>query len=503
MDKGNENKDFFIDIFLENGALTVDRHISASQSFDITDEEKLKRFNDICVTVKAYIDKKFKELSDSEKNIETELQKRAITGEQTAVKMLTSKIKDVLITLKLSAEGFPNYYRDLGDAVFSELYGYSGLAPWINDYTEEYKRSSSAKLIGTDLYCLIDGKSIKQPQVISNQRREQLRRSLLLNYPKERLESGHNEVFLQREDGSHIRVTLMSGEYTYPDKDVIVFRKYLLSDPESLTFENLASYGTFPDECCDLFKALVECGPNIFFCGEVRSGKTTFLQTWQHYEDPTLEGTTVSSDEETDYSKITKGPLVQVIADANKLDQVEKSLKRLDSNYIILSEVRTPAEYRFFLGITNMGTRRCKCTIHDNSAINFPYKMATEIVSAYGGNQEAVISQLYSNIDYVFELYEVPTDRSRKRLKGIVEMRYDPVTNLCSAHRICKYDAESDTWRWKCDIGEDKKLLAMGYEEPFNRFISILKKLEEENPLLGNTVVYPAYYAGNRKMQEE
>ena len=497
--------DFFIDQFLEKGIniLTADES-AAGQGFSISETKKFKRFNEVCNTVKAYLDKEFKELSDNEKKRETDLQKHAIIGEQKAVKRLVNKIKDALISLKLSTEGYPDYYRDLGDAVFNELYGYSGIAPWINDYTKEYARSSSAKLIGKDLYCLIDGKSVKQPQVISDQRREQLRRSLLLNYPKERLEAGHNEVFLQREDGSHVRVTLMSGDFTYPGKDVIVFRKYLMSDPSNLTFENLASYGTFPKECCDLFKALVNCGPNIFFCGEVRSGKTTFLQTWQHYEDPTLEGTTVSSDEETDYAAITKGPLVQVIADANKLDQVEKSLKRLDSNYIILSEVRTAAEYRFFLGITNMGTRRCKCTIHDNSAINFPYKMATEIVSAYGGNQEATISQLYSNIDYVFELYEVPTDRSKKRLKGIVELRYDPVNDLCSAHRICKYDAYTDTWSWKCDIGQDKKDLAMGYEEHFNKFISILKELERQNPLQGETVVYPAYYAGNHnKLQED
>lgn len=500
-------KDFFIDVFLEGNtaapASVEGERIVSGNSFKPSNKKAMKKFYETCASVKAFLDQNYQNLSDYEKQKETDLQKSAIIGENFAVKELTAKIKDALAKMNLLSEGYPNYYRELDSAVFAELYGFAGLTPWVNDYTEEYKRSSSAKLIGDNLYCLIDGKSVLQPQKISKERREQLRRALLLAYPKERLEAGHNEVYLKREDGEHIRTTLMSGDFTYPGQDVLVFRKYLLSDPSKLTFETLASYGTFPEKCCELFEELVKTGPNIFFCGEVRSGKSTFLQTWQHYEDPTLEGTTVSSDEETNYAEITKGPLVQIIADEKRLEQAEKSLKRLDSNYIILSEVRSAAEYKFFLGITNMGTRRCKCTIHDNSAVNFPYKMATEIVSCYGGNQEATISQLYSNIDYVFELYEVPTDRSKKRLKGIVEMRYDPVEDVCSAHRLCKYDAKTDSWKWKCDIGKDKFDLAMGNEKHLERVVEILRELERENPLEGETVVYPAYYKGNHKVKKE
>lgn len=477
----------------------IDKFISGNQNDENTAHGPAS-FPEVCERVKAYIDTFFRSMSESNEMTQfAELQKNAIIGEQEAVKRITLQIIDALTSLNLLAADYPNYYRSLPDAVFSELYGLSILAPWANDYTEEYKNSSSAKIIGDRLYCLINGKSVLQPQRISNERRAQLRHALLLAYPKERSDVGHNEVYLNREDGGHIRATLLGGDYTPSNQDVMVFRKYLISDTDNLSFEFLASKGTFPKECCELFRNLVSIGPNIFFCGEVRSGKSTFLQVWQHYEDPTLEGTTVSSDEETDYSKITSGPLVQIIADDQKLDQVEKSLKRLDSNYIILSEVRGAAEYRFFLGITNMGTRRCKCTIHDNNAINFPYKMATEIITSYGGNQEATISQLYSNIDYVFELYEVPTNRSRKRLKGIVELRYDPVADKCSAHRLCKYDAETDSWRWKADVGPDIKTLAMGQPKAYENICRILKSLEEKSPLPGETVVYPAYYAGNEK----
>ncbi len=485
--------EFFIDRFISG-------HAKASGGTDAG----ISKFCEVCERVKAYIDTFFRNISESNEMTQfADLQKKAIIGERDAVKKITAKIVDALTVLNLLAADYPNYYRNLPDAVFSELYGLSILAPWANDYTEEYRKSSSAKIIGDKLYCLINGKSELQPRRISRDRRAQLRHALLLAYPKERADLGHNEVYLNREDGGHIRATLLGGDYTPESLDVMVFRKYLISDPDELSFEALASKGTFPKECCELFRNLVAIGPNIFFCGEVRSGKSTFLQVWQHYEDPSLEGTTVSSDEETDYAKITNGPLVQIIADEQKLEQVEKSLKRLDSNYIILSEVRGAAEYRFFLGITNMGTRRCKCTIHDNNAINFPYKMATEIITCYGGNQEATISQLYSNIDFVFELQEVPSERSKKRLMGIVELRYDPVSDLCSAHRICKYDPKTDSWKWKADIGENIRSLASGYPGAYEKIRSLLAAFEMKNPLEGETVVFPAYYAGNQKRKEK
>ena len=150
-----------------------------------------------------------------------------------------------------------------------------------------------------------------------------------------------------------------------------------------------------------------------------------------------------------------------------------------------------------------MGTRRCKCTIHDNNALNVPYKMATEIITAYGGNQDATIAQLYSNSDYIFELFEVPTNRALKRLKGIVEMRYDSEKDTCSAHRICKYNAKDETWLWKCDIGEQIYDMAMGQEDVVDEMKRILTELETASPLTGNTVVYPSYYKGNNKINTD
>ena len=80
---------------------------------------------------------------------------------------------------------------------------------------DKYKKSSSAKLIGDSLYCLIDGKSVLQPQKIPYQRRHQLITALLPDSPKERKEDSFHEVYLT----NGIRVTIFSGEITKPGLD--------------------------------------------------------------------------------------------------------------------------------------------------------------------------------------------------------------------------------------------------------------------------------------------
>lgn len=153
---------------------------------------------------------------------------------------------------------YPPWYRSLAEGIFAELYGLSGLTPWAYDETEEYKNSSSAKLIGDRMYCLIDGRSVLQPQRISENRRQQLKRAFLLTAPKERIEKGFHEVYLH----NGIRITIYSGDRTKPGQDVMVFRKYILRE---LTFEKLAELGTIPAESVELFKTMVRLGFNVLF----------------------------------------------------------------------------------------------------------------------------------------------------------------------------------------------------------------------------------------------
>ncbi len=454
-------------------------------------------FYQLCAYVEAVFEEDWRETDESAKAKKLEREKRAIMGHEREVRFYQERIGDIIADRGYEAIEFPPWYSTLEKGVFHEVYGLAGLAPWVYDECEAYKNSSSAKLIGDRLYCLIDGKSKLQPQRIGQKRREQLKRAFLLATPRERLEEGFHEVYLS----NGIRITIFSGERTKAGEDIMVFRKYILQE---LTFDHLAQLGTIPKESIDLFQLMIKIGYNVLFAGQVRSGKTTFLQVWQSYEDTSLEGLAIATDPETPWHRLMPtAPIMQLTADGKDLEKIGKSILRGDCDYILLEEMRDAAAYRLALEITSTGTRRSKATIHDSSAVNIPYKMGSKIKESYGGDLQSIIGQIFKNFQYVFEFYQLPADRSQKRLKGISRFDYDVYGDQVSVHEICRYNQDENCWLWKCDMedigsmdwGEGSKQggsLEYGKErEKMNR---LLKSLEKENPLQGRSVIYPRYY---------
>ena len=456
-------------------------------------EKQFYDFFQLCSTVKSCFEKEWKNAYEWEKEKILENEKRAIMGYEEDVALYKEQISQILRDLNgVSKVICPPWYSNVTDGIFAELYGLSGLDPWAYDKTDKYKESSSAKLIGDRLYCLIDGKSELQPQRIAQDRREQLKRALLMATPKERIEKGFHEVYLN----NGIRITIYSGERTKSGQDVMIFRKYVLKE---LTFEKMAHLGTIPADAVELFKVMVKLGYNVLFTGQVRSGKTTFMQTWQRYEDETLEGLAIATDPETPWQTLMPdAPVMQLVADGEELESIFKSLLRGDNDYVILEEMRDAAAYKLAMDITSSGTMRSKATIHAGDPQDIPYKMAMGIASRYGGDFEGIISQFFRNFNYVLEFYQLPWDKSRKRLKSIHEYRYDYFKDRVSVHCICRYEEEKGKWLWKYDIGEDKRKMGKIWPEDYKRMEEMLKMLEKRNPILENTVIYPRYYKGSK-----
>ena len=405
----------------------------------------------LCRSVDAVFDKEWRMAEEWEKEEKLEREKKAIMGYEEECQYYLERIRDSFYEILGDKQVFfPPWYKSLEDGVFAELYGLAGLTPWVYDQTEEYRNSSSAKLIGDRLYCLIDGKSKLQPQRIGLERRNQLKRALLLATPEERIEKGFHEIYLH----NGIRISIFSGEKTKEGEDIMVFRKYLLKE---LSFEKMAELGTIPSDSVELFKVLTKIGFNVFFTGQVRAGKTAFMQCWQRYEDKSLEGMAIATDPETPWQKIMPdAPIMQIIADGKDLATISKALLRGDNDYVLLEEMRDAYAYKLALDITSIGTMRSKATIHAGDSLDIPYKMAAAILAEFGGDYKGILSQIFKNWHYVFELYQDPEDRSKKRLKSISEYRYDIHRDLVSIHTICKYDHENRRWKWKWDIGEDK-----------------------------------------------
>lgn len=110
-----------------------------------------------------------------------ERQKKAIIGYIEEVNYYKDKIEEYLKSNNLLNEEYPQWYSNLPDAVFHEIWGLAGIAQWYNGLTSELKNSSTAKIIGDKIFFMINGKMTLMPQTISSERREQLRRALLSN----------------------------------------------------------------------------------------------------------------------------------------------------------------------------------------------------------------------------------------------------------------------------------------------------------------------------------
>ena len=444
-------------------------------------------FAAVCEVVRRSFDAEWEKTEDRLKNIRLEREKKAIIGYEREVRYYKEKIRGILREKKLTDAWCPPWFPDLTEAVFAELYGLSGLAPWAYDMQEKYRDSSSAKLIGERLYCLIDGKTELQPQRIPERRREQLKRSLLLATPEERVEYGFHEVYLQ----NGIRITIYAGDRTKKGQDVMVFRKYVLRE---LTFEKLAELRTIPPGAVPLFRALVKLGPNVIMSGQVRSGKTTFLQTWQRYEDPGLEGLAVATDPETPWHRIMPdAPIMQLVADGEQLAEMTRSLMRGDNDYILLEEMRDACAYKLALDITSTGTRRSKATIHCQSAAEVPYRMAQAVAARYGGNANDLVASVYRNFDLIIELTQDPEDRARKIMTGITALSRDEAQDICRADRICSYDREKDVWLWNARLPAFV-LRSCGDREDAEKAAQCLQELAAGHPMVGETTIYPAYY---------
>lgn len=452
-------------------------------------ELQYETFYHLCQSVKDIFEKDWQETDEFSKARKLEREKRAIIGYEKERIFYQDRIRDILYSRGWEKIMYPPWYRTLEEGVFHEVYGLAGLAPWAYDMTEKYRNSSSAKLIGDRLYCMIDGKTVLQPQRIPQKRREQLKRALLLATPRERMEEGFHEIYLH----NGIRITIYTGERTKPGQDVMVFRKYLL---RNLTFEELAELGTVPQDAVSLFYTMVKAGFNILISGPVRSGKTTFLQIWQKCENPELEGLAVSTDPETPWHELMpEAPIMQLVADGSTLENLTKSLVRGDNDYILLEEMRDAAAYHLALEITSTGTMRCKATIHDGSCDHIPYKIASAVQERYGGNLQSLIAQVYRSFQLVFRFAQGYPDRSEKILMSICAYHYDTVYDQVSVHELCRYDPEAKGWKWKADVRWMEDIPEMTpVRKELLKMTELLEGLERRNPLKENTVIYPRYY---------
>lgn len=453
----------------------------------VTSKSELSSFTTLCSDIKAILDGMAEEQLDKE--VALERQRNALIGEEKQVLYYKNKIKDILVQKNLKDEWYPEWYASLEDAIFSENLGFASIDNWIRGDTNELKESSSCKIIGDRIYYLINGETMLQPQTITLKRREQLKEALLLPTPEKDRSLPYHEVYLN----NGIRATIYNDNgMTKKGQDCIVLRKYAVN---TYTFEEQASKHTIPVEAIDLFKSMVKVGFNIAFTGPVRSAKTTFLTTYQCYENPKYEGLLIEKDPENPYHLILPfSPIMQLNPYDEYMDIVISTAKRSDAKYVVIGEARDGQLLNIAVEAANMGTRRSKMTFHNSDTIDFCYDVADKITKEYGGSLAACMIKVAKSFHYIANFVELSKDQSQKRLKGLWEVRFDKNTLKTTYHQICKYRFLTDDWVWASDIGQDKR--EIGEEEDWQAFLEFeenLAKIATKYPNHDNHVFQSPY----------
>jgi len=409
-----------------------------------------------------------REWDDGKENLDSALriQKKAIIGYENEVSYFKSRISQLIKKYGAEQSSYPGWYDSLEDGIYQENWGLAGASEW---FSEKFTESSSAKIIGDRIYFLEDGQMRLKPQTISKDRREQMIRAFLLLTPEERLDKEFHEVYML--DGT--RVTIFGGSMTKRGQDVIIFRRYIIP---SYSFEEQAARGTIPKNSIPLFRAMVRLGYNVAFTGAVRTAKTTFLSTWQSYEDKNLEGVMVETDPEIPiHVLMPEAPILQLIADNEKLKHLSKNLLRSDADYFILAEARDGIALDTAVKIASKGTRRMKITFHARDPLDFSYDVAFEIVKSLGGNLDSTARKVAASFDYIFHFIQLK-NKNQKRLKSIYELGIDRNKREITMKEICRYDYITDDWSWEYAISEDK--LIIGGEENAEAMEFFLKELK-------------------------
>ncbi len=424
-------------------------------------------FEKLCVLIKEAF---FEDWENRESSgVTLEIQKRAIIGYEKEKDFFKNRINELIRGFESAGTVYPGWYENLTDAVYHENWGLAGLSEW---FLDEWKNSSSAKIIGENIFFMKDGKMQLMPQTISPERKDQLIKALMLLTPEERMNKAYYELYML--DGT--RVTVFTEPLAKKGNSSIVFRRYIIP---TLSFEEQARRGTIPESLIPALRCMVDIGYNVIFMGAVRTAKTTFLATYQSYEDRNLEGVMVETDPEIPlHLLMPESPVMQLIADGDELSMISKSLLRSDADYFIMAEARDGIALDTALRIASKGTKRMKLTFHSRNPYHFPLEAAMEIANTTGGDIDLIMKKLAANFDYLFHFVQLK-DKRLKRLKGIYEMGLDKDGNI-SIKEVLSYDFGQDKWKLNYCLSSDKEAYGKESDQAgFNVFRSELERLSE------------------------
>lgn len=241
------------------------------------------------------------------------------------------------------------------------------------------------------------------------------------------------------EDGSRVNIVLAPLANREP---VITVRKF---PEESLTIDDLISFGTLDRPTANFLEKLVKAKFNILIGGGTSSGKTTFLNVLTNFIGPYERVITIEDSRELQVKNIENLVSLQS-RPANTAGKGEitirdliKSSLRMRPDRIIVGEVRSD-ETIDMLQAMNTGHDGSLSTAHANSTQDMISRLEFMILSGVDIPIKAIKQMIISSIDLLIHLKRLE-DSSRKvvEISEIDKTKKDEVSlNVLYAYNVRK-----------------------------------------------------------------
>lgn len=226
------------------------------------------------------------------------------------------------------------------------------------------------------------------------------------------------------EDGSRVNVVLKPVALNGP---IMTIRKF---PKETVTMDQLISWGSVNEEVVEFIKMIVKAKYNIFVSGGTGSGKTTFLNAMSDYIPKDERIITIEDNAELQIKGVPN--LVRLEARNANLEgegavtirDLIKSALRMRPDRIIVGEVRGDETVDMISSAMLNGHSGSMSTGHSNNPSDMLHRLETMMMMGIDLPLVAIQRQVASAIDIIIHLGRL-RDKTRKVLEIVEVLGYE------------------------------------------------------------------------------
>lgn len=388
-----------------------------------------------------------------------ELENQAIIGVPETVTAIMEQIQSYVDQQGLHQVELPGYYVGLRDyareeqrcysdvthAMFHELYGFKALACW-----QMYPDSYAAQIIGTSIWIHHGGRHERMPfQFGSTQDVDKIIRALTRQKEDAIVNLYHTTLEVDLYTGERVTLTVK------PDvkHDVITFRRFLIG---RVTVDDLADERrrTLPPEAVDLLKGLSKTHCNTLIVGPPGTGKSTTLKALLAERADHYTGAIIEKHYELAASRdFPEKKLIERVTHESAFHHAMDQVLRFDVDYAIIGEVRRVEAEGAMLACERL-LKGFGSTFHTWKPETVPSQFARLLCSLTPGVRfEEEEKRVAENIDILI-VQSQDVSRTRKRIKSVMELRYNRYNGEISTHELMRWDERTDSWSYRFDLSE-------------------------------------------------